>query len=159
MELKRFRLSREHWTWRYLQGRRVNRSSKMVSAQLCPTAVETPRCKIDGSNFASGPCKPLPTKHPWIGHFISSKCGSIFAQNAPNMSTYSSIRRGCFRTDLRGAGWRPNKGNSYRRVGESLPTRGTGAETAASGKSSSVGKRENVLQRSQAIITSLTLLS
>jgi hypothetical protein len=42
--------------------------------------------------------------HTWIGHFISSKCASIFAQNAPNMSIYSSIRRECFRTDLRGVG-------------------------------------------------------
>ncbi len=40
----------------------------------------------------------------WIGHFISSKCASIFAQNAPNVSIYSSIRRECFRTDLRGSG-------------------------------------------------------
>jgi hypothetical protein len=42
--------------------------------------------------------------HSWIGHFISSKCVSISAQNAPNMSIYSSIRRECFRTDLRGSG-------------------------------------------------------
>ena len=28
----------------------------------------------------------------------------MFAQNAPNMSIYSGIRRECFRTDLRAAG-------------------------------------------------------
>lgn len=42
--------------------------------------------------------------HSWIGHFISSKCASIFAQNAPNMSIYLSIRREYFRTALRGSG-------------------------------------------------------
>jgi hypothetical protein len=34
---------------------------------------------------------------------LSRKCASIFAQNAPNMSIYSNIRRECSRTDLRGS--------------------------------------------------------
>ena len=42
--------------------------------------------------------------HSWIGHFISSKFASIFAQNAPNMSISSGIRRERFKTDLRGEG-------------------------------------------------------
>jgi len=42
--------------------------------------------------------------YSWIGLFISSKCASIFGQNAPNMSIYSVIRRECFKADLRGAG-------------------------------------------------------
>jgi hypothetical protein len=39
-----------------------------------------------------------------MGHLINSKCASIFAQNEPNMSIYSSIRQECFRTVLRGSG-------------------------------------------------------
>ena len=35
----------------------------------------------------------------WIGHCISLKCASMFAQNVRNMSVCSAIRQECFRID------------------------------------------------------------
>jgi hypothetical protein len=61
--------------------------------------------KIDRGNLPLGRWTPPSLLgHSWIGHFISSKCVLIFAQNTPNMSIYSSIRRECFRTGLRDSG-------------------------------------------------------
>jgi hypothetical protein len=61
--------------------------------------------KIEGSNLrkSAGLHSHL-LGHSWIGHFISSKCVSIFAQSAPNMSIYSSIRREFCKIGLRDAG-------------------------------------------------------
>jgi hypothetical protein len=55
------------------------------------------------------------------------------------MSFYSSIRPESFRTDLRGSGVATGQ--------RKFLSPSTGAETAASGKSSRLGKREKVLLR------------
>src|SRR5580692_4318959 len=80
---------------------------------------------------------------------MSRKSASTFAQSAKNMSGYSSTRQESCKIGLRGAGRRPNKGNSCRRVGESLPKRSTGAETVPSGKGPKLGQREDILLRAQ----------
>ena len=78
---------------------------------------------------------------------MSRKSASTFALSAKNVSGYSSTRQEFCKIGVRGR--RPDKGNSCRRVGESLPKRSTGAETVASGKGSKLGQREDILLRAQ----------
>jgi hypothetical protein len=49
------------------------------------------------------PTKGIAVLDSSIGHFISSKYASMFAQNAQSTNTYSNIRRECFRTNLCGS--------------------------------------------------------
>jgi hypothetical protein len=77
---------------------------KAAPVQMLKYCPNTHCGKIDRSNLRKVAGLSHILGYSWIGHIISSKCASIFAQNAPNMSTYLSIPQERFRTGSRGSG-------------------------------------------------------